>query len=135
MTMAVSHAPTGEALEKLRAEAHAHIRDLRARIGKLDDDDADRRPLKERFPERSFVQRLARWLAWAVPAIATATTLAYVLWGRPGAAGGGLYGAVHVLGTTMILDEGLPDRARLATLVVCVLQLPFGILVVMGSGL
>ena len=104
-------------------------------LGKLDDDDADRRPLKERFPERSFVQRLARWLAWAVPAIATATTLAYVLWGRPGAAGGGLYGAVNVLGTTMILDEGLPDRARLATLVVCVLQLPFGILVVMGGGL
>lgn len=41
MTMAVSHAPTGEALEKLRAEAHAHIRDLRARIGKLDDDGID----------------------------------------------------------------------------------------------
>ncbi|WP_434051088.1 MAG: malonic semialdehyde reductase [Roseibium sp.] len=41
MTIAVSQAPTGEALEKLRAEAHAHIRDLRDRIGKLDDDGID----------------------------------------------------------------------------------------------
>ncbi|MET1411410.1 malonic semialdehyde reductase [Roseibium sp. HPY-6] len=41
MTMAASQAPTGAALEKLRAEAHAHIRDLRERIGKLDDDGID----------------------------------------------------------------------------------------------
>lgn len=41
MTMAVPHAPTGEALEKMRAEAHAHVRDLRERIGTLDDDSID----------------------------------------------------------------------------------------------
>ncbi|WP_305983867.1 malonic semialdehyde reductase [Roseibium sp. MMSF_3544] len=41
MTMAASKAPTGEALAKLRAEAHATIRGLRERIGKLNDDGID----------------------------------------------------------------------------------------------
>ncbi|WP_420333050.1 malonic semialdehyde reductase [Roseibium sp.] len=41
MTVAAPHAPTGEALDRLRAEAHAHIRDLRERIGNLDDDGID----------------------------------------------------------------------------------------------
>ncbi|MBO6507115.1 MAG: malonic semialdehyde reductase [Roseibium sp.] len=41
MTMAASKAPTGEALAKLRAEAQANIRDLREKIGQLDDDAID----------------------------------------------------------------------------------------------
>lgn len=41
MTMAASKAPSGEALEKLRAEAQSQIRGLRERIGRLDDDGID----------------------------------------------------------------------------------------------
>lgn len=41
MTMAASKAPTGEALAKLRAEAQATVRDLREKIGRLNDDAID----------------------------------------------------------------------------------------------
>ena len=41
MTMAASKAPSGATLAKLREEAHAGIRALRERIGRLDDDSID----------------------------------------------------------------------------------------------
>ena len=41
MTVAASNTPTGEALEKLRADAHELVRDLRERIGQLDDNGID----------------------------------------------------------------------------------------------
>lgn len=41
MSLSASKAPSGEALARLRADAQAAVRSLRARIGKLDDDAID----------------------------------------------------------------------------------------------
>ncbi|MES0882545.1 malonic semialdehyde reductase [Roseibium sp. SCP14] len=41
MSMRAPKVPTGEALEKLRSEAHAAIRELRQKIGRLEDDSID----------------------------------------------------------------------------------------------